>query len=271
MRAKIPGFSAFAAAFILLLTTVASRAVLLDWAALPGGQTWANGSTTNQYNLDGVAGNDIQITITKSAGITWATEPSNGQSYPQNFADPVIENGVRGLQMWTSAGMVNSTNNITVTITFLGTYATGAYVQNLTLFDVDASGTFIDKVTISALKGATPVTLTATNNSAAGTPANTISGSGSTSVVALGSTAVGNITNTQGDVYVNTGNQLVTSITLVWNNPGPNFGSQAIDLGNITFTPEVGSSTAALALCGGLLVFGRRRQTTARSIASSAA
>ena len=258
MKAKSFHLRAIAAGFALLLTTAASRAVLLDWAALPGGQTWVNGTTSNQYNLDGVAGNDIQITITKSAGITWATEPSNGQNYPQNFADPVIESGVRGLQMWTSAGMVNSTNNITVTITFLGTYATGAYVQNLTLFDVDASGSFIDRVNITALKGATPVTLTATNNSALGTPANTITGSGTTSVVALGNTAVGNVTNAQGDVYVNTGNQLVTSITFVWNNPGPNFGSQAIDLGNITFTPEVGSGSAALLLCGGLLAFGRR-------------
>ncbi|GDX09904.1 hypothetical protein LBMAG57_16760 [Verrucomicrobiota bacterium] len=267
MRAKTPSIRAVAAAFVLLLTTAASRAVLLDWAALPGGQTWPNSSTSNQFNLDGVAGNDIQITITKSAGITWATEPSNGQRYPQNIADPVIQSGVPGLQMWTSAGMVNSTNNVTVTITFLGTYATGAYVQNLTLFDVDASATFIDRVVISALRGATPVTLTATNNSALGTPANTITGSGTTSVVALGNTAVGNVTNARGDVYVNTGNQLVTSITLVWNNPGPNFGSQAIDLGNITFTPEVGSSSAALALCAGLLVFGRRRQSAARAAA----
>jgi len=159
--------------------------------------------------------------------------------------------------------MVNSSNTITLTITFLGTYSTGAYVTNLTLFDVDASTTFTDRVTITALNGATPVTLTASNNSALGTPSNTITGSGTTSVVALGSTTVGDISNARGDVYVNTGNQRVTTMTFVWNNPGPNFGGQAIDLGNITFTPEVGGCSAALALCGGLLAFGRRRAARA--------
>ena len=239
---------------MLMLTTGASHAVLLDWAA----QSWTAGSLTGSYDLDGVAGNDIQISIV-SSGVTFV------KNYPQNVSDPAIESGTTGLQLWTSAGFTNTTNKVTVTITFLGTYATGAYVQNLTLFDVDASGTFIDRVTFTALNGAAAVALNASNN--AGTPSNTITGSGTTSVVAQGITSVGNITTTQGDVFVNSGGAKVTSITFVWNNPGPNFAGQAIDLGNITFTPEVGSGFAALLLCGGLLAFGRRRQFARRAAA----
>ena len=256
MRAMNFQLRAIAAAFAFLLSANVSHAVLLDWAALPGGQTWAAGSLTNSYNLDGVAGNDIQISVV-SSGITFASD-SNG-SYPQNVSDPVIRSGTQGLQLWSSAGFTNSTNKITVTITFLGTYASGT-AASFSLFDVDAaSGAsgFIDKVSITALKGATPVTLTATN--IGGTASNTIAGSGTTNPIVTGKTSVGNISDTRGDVNVSTGAQFVTSITFVWNNPGPNFSSQAIDLGNITFTPEVGGSAGALLACGGVLFFVRRR------------
>ena len=253
MSATISQFRALVTALALLLSANASHAVLLDWANLPGGQTWANGSLNNSYNLDGVAGNDIQIAVV-SNGVTFA---NSGGLYPQNIADPAINSGTQGLQLWTTAGFTNTTNNITVTITFLGTYNTGT-TASLTLFDVDASSSFIDRVSITALNGATPVALTATNIGA--TASNTIAGSGTTNPVVTGTVAVGNISDNRGNVTLSTGAAQVTSITFVWNNPGPNFGSQAIDLGNITFAPEVGSGVAALAVCGAMPLFRRRRR-----------
>ena len=264
MHAKIPCLRAFAAALVLLLTTAAGHAVLLDWAALPSGQSWTQGALTGSFNLDGVAGNDIQISIV-SSGVTFASDGTG--AYPQNIADSAINNSVKGLQLWTSAGMTNSTNKITVTISFLGTYATGTPVS-LTLFDVDANTTsFIDKVSVTAVNGATPVNLTATF-AGTGTQSNSITGSGGSNPVITGLTGVGNITTSQGNVLISSGTASVTSLTFVWNNPGPtNFGGQAIDLGNINFAPEVGSSSAALVLCGGLLAFGRRRQSATRAAA----
>lgn len=44
MQTVIPSIRARAAAFVLLLTTAAGRAVVLDWANLPGGQSWADGA-----------------------------------------------------------------------------------------------------------------------------------------------------------------------------------------------------------------------------------
>ena len=267
MRANTSSIRAIAAAFVLLLTTAASRAVLLDWAALPSGQSWTQGALTGSFNLDGVAGNDIQISIV-SSGVTFASDATG--TYPQNIADAAINSSVKGLQLWTSAGMTNSTNKVTVTISFLGTYATGTPVS-LTLFDVDATSTsFIDKISVTAVNGATPVNLTATF-AGTGTQSNTITGSGGANPIITGLTSVGNISNSQGNVLISSGTASVTSITFVWNNPGPNFGGQAIDLGNINFAPEVGSSTVALALCAGLLIFGRRRRSAARLAACSAA
>ncbi len=235
---------------MLLMSAMAGRAVVLDWTTA----TWTNGALTGQFNLDGVAGNDVRIDIV-SSGVTFVNQ------YPQNVADPAIRNSTKGLQLWSSAGFTNTTNTVTVTITFLGTYAAGVYA-NYTLYDVDATtNTFIDRITFSALNGVNPVNLTVTNIGA--TASNTITGSGGASPVALGTPSVGNVTDTRGDVFVSTGTAAVTSLKFVWNNPGPNFGSQAIDLGNLTFTaiPEVGSGTAALLLCGGLLAFGRLRSS----------
>ncbi len=263
MRAKIPGIRALAAVLLLLLTTAPGHAVLLDWTNLPSGQSWTPGALTGAFNVDGVAGNDIQISIV-SNGVTFASDGTG--AYPQNIADAAINSSVKGLQLWTSAGMTNSTNNVTVTISFLGTYAAGTPVS-LTLFDVDATTTqFIDKISVTAVKGSTPVNLTAAF-SGTGTQSFSVANSGTTNPVITGLTSVGNISNSQGNVTISSGSALVTSITFVWNNPGPNFGSQAIDLGNVSFAPEVGSGSAALLLCGGLLAFGRRRQSAARAAA----
>ena len=249
MTPQIFPLRAIAAALMLLFTASESRAVLLDWANLPVGQSWTNGATTGSFNLDGVAGNDIRIDVV-SSGVTFVSQ------YPQNVADPAINSSTMGLQMWTTAGFTNTTNKVTVTITFLGTYSSGT-PAGFTLFDVDANNAFIDKISITALNGATPVTLTATNIGA--TASNTISGSGTTNPISTGTVAVGNISDNRGNVNISTNNQYVTSITFVWNNPGPNFGSQAIDLGNISFAPEVGSGYGALIVCGGMLTVWRRR------------
>ena len=262
MTPQIFPLRAIAAALMLLFTASESRAVLLDWANLPVGQSWTQGGLTGSFNLDGVAGNDVSISIV-SSGVTFASDATG--PYPQNISDAAINSGTMGLQMWTTAGFTNTTNKVTVTITFLGTYSSGT-PASFTLFDVDANNTFIDRVSITALNGATPVTLTATNIGA--TASNTISGSGTTNPIATGTVAVGNISDNRGNVNITTNNQYVTSITFVWNNPGPNFGAQAIDLGNISFAPEVGSGYGALIVCGGMLTVWRRRPA-ARSLAAA--
>lgn len=241
-----------------------SSAVVLDWNNLPVGQPWTNGSLSNSFDVDATnAGNDITVGVV-SNGVTLAT------GYPQNAVSATIAGGDASyLRLNTTAGMVNSSNSVSVTITF--NYALGVNNVTLSLLDIDAtadteSGTgYIDRISaISAtpLGGpANSVALTGTNTSNVVT---TLTGSGTLGMEVQGNVAAGNISTHNGDVTFTSDGTPITSITFTWNNPGPDyFNGQIIALGNITFTaapvPEIGSSFGALATCGGLLAAWRRR------------
>ncbi len=227
----------------LMLTASSARAAVLNWSTV----TWSG--TSQSYNVDGVAGNDITVSYTNSAGV----------SSPASAITSV--NGATDLRLSTSGMGASLTNNFTVTITFIGTYAVGVKNVTFTLNDVDAnlsSGGFQDRISFTALDGATPISITASNSG--GTSVNTITGSPGTNPVATGNSSTG--TNPEGDVSINTGTTKLNSISFVWTNPNASFrGTQWIGLGNINFTviPEVASGSAALILCGAFLAFGRRR------------
>lgn len=238
-----------------------SSAVVLDWGNLP--VAWANGDTTGSFDVDATnAGNDITVGVV-SNGVTFAT------GYPQNAVSATIAGGDASYLRLNTATMVNSSNSVTVTITF--SYALGVKNVTFSLLDIDAvadteSGTgYIDRISaISAtpLSGApNSVALTATNTSSTVT---TLTGSGTLGMEVQGNTTAGNISTHNGDVTFSSDGTPITSITFTWNNPGPDyFNGQIIALGNISFTaapvPEIGSSFGALATCGGLLAAWRRR------------
>jgi hypothetical protein len=186
--------------------------------------------------VDGVAGNDITVSIVNS-GATWlANNPTR-----------TTLDGVAGLQMGVS-NMNSLTNTVTVTITFTGTYATSGVYASFSLVDVDQSlPQFTDRTSLTAQDASgAAMPLTATNNAPA---KNTITGSGTTNPVAVGNA---NATDTTGNVNVSTiTGSAVTSITFVWNNPTwtASSGAQAVLLGG----------TGALMLSSGLLAFRRRR------------
>lgn len=234
-----------AAAFLLLLTACASHAVILDWTLV----TWTAGTTasgSNSYDVDG-GGNDITVAYINS-GATFSAVPSIG----------AVNSTATDLRLALSS-MNSTSNSVSVTITFTGAYA-GGVITSFTLNDVDAnlaSGGFQDKITVTALSGATPVNVTLTNSG--GTSVNSIDSTSPTSPFALGNTATS--TNPQGDVNVSAGSYAnpVTSITFTWKNPSTFFSTQVIGLGNITFVPELATSSTALGLCAGLLATGRRR------------
>lgn len=251
----------------LLLIGMNSSAVVLDWGNLPGGQSWTNGDLTNSFNVDATnAGNDITVAVA-SSGVAWTS------GFPQNSqviaGSTIADNDALSLRLRTP-GMVNTSNSISVTLTF--NYAAGVNNVSFTLFDIDAvsdteSNTgYIDRISaISAtpLSGApNSVALTATN---ASNTVTTLTGSGTLGMMVDGNVAAGNITNHNGDVTFTSDATPITSITFTWNNPGPDyFNGQIISLANISFTPvpEVGGGFGALLLCGGILTTWRRRPAT---------
>ncbi len=240
------------------------QAVVLDWTQ--PAITWAGGTLSKSYDIDpSNAGNDITVTV----AFTGAGQTAG---YPINTAagsSVIGSNDATRLQIRTTGmgGTNPATNNVTITITF--NYAFGVNNVGFTLIDVDKStGTtgWIDRfssITATPVTGSpnsVPLTATSANTSVA-----TVTGSGT-----LGMTVQGvgvNVTDHTGDVTFATGAPPIQSLTLNWNNPGPNLGSQVIAISNISFTPvpEVGTASGALCMCGGLLAFVRRRKEAGRS------
>ena len=127
MQPKIPGIRAIAAAFALALTAATGHALVLDWANLPGGQSWADGATTGEFDLDGDSSNDILIEISNLANVTWLTNPANGNPYPQVTSSAAIASGATSLQLWASTPVDPTAGGVQITITFIGNYAGGAF------------------------------------------------------------------------------------------------------------------------------------------------
>lgn len=238
-----------AAAFAFLLTTAVSHAALLDWNS----QNFSG--TSKNYNVDGVGGNDITVSYVASSGVQFVSNPSS-----------TTVDGIPSLA-FPAQTLVDNAHTVTVTITFTGTYATTGVNASFSLIDVDMFlPQFQDQVSVTAKNSlGAAVTLFGSNNPGA---LNTVTGNNTTNPMAMGS---GNATDSLGNVNISTTDRAVSSITFVWNNPAASstFGNQTIGLGNITFTaaPEVGSGSAALLLCGGLLAFGRRRQSIGQAAA----
>ncbi len=241
-----------------------SRAVVLDWTTV----TWADGATSGNINNDaGNPGNDVSISIV-------ATGVSLTAGFPKNAADDGVS--VVGSNDATTLHVRTPTFNdhvstITITITF--NYAAGVNNVSFNLIDVDATtagtGWTDGFKSISATNMAnTAIAMTATS---ANTSVTSVSGSGTLGMTVTGLTSAGNITDHSGDVTLASGATAIKSLTFTWYSPvGGELGGQVIAFGNISYTnavPEIGSSLGALALCGGLLVFGRRRRLAGLSAA----
>lgn len=249
---------------LLILSSMHSAAIVLNWGSLPSGQSWTNGATSGSFNPDaGNAGNDITIAIAATGAPLTANFPQNSQVDGQSV---VGSNDAFSLHIRTP-GFVNNTNTITFTITF--NYALGVNNVSFNLIDVDATtaGTgWIDgfKSISATTVGNTQIALNATS---ANSSVALVSGSGTLGMTVTGQTAAGNVTDHSGDVTFTSGTTLIKSLTFTWFSPAPSaLGGQVIALGNIGFNPvpEVGSSMGALALCGGVAAVWRRRQRQAR-------
>jgi hypothetical protein len=242
-----------AAALASLLLVVPVDAALLDWSAAPG-NTWVAGSLTSQFNVDGVPGNDIQVTVTTTPTNTF----TNGLGTIAPFAgtNANIGSGASGLLFGSSGLGPTNTTKVTVTITFLGTYATQGAYANFTLYDVDkTTGQYEDQISaITAQKlGGGTIGL----NESVGSEV-TLANGGTITATATGTAGISDHT---GDVSISSGTNKVTSITFTWSNPNTDVGQQYIGLSNISFssTPEVGSGIGALVFCGLLVGCSRWR------------
>lgn len=246
-------------ALALCVSAPKSHAIVLDWSTL----TWTPGSLNNSYDVDPAKpGNDITV------GITGDTGQFIGSFTPPNAQTPGITQSFQGglgtvqTALELRVDYTNTSQAVTITITFGANYSLGVNNVSFTLFDID-SGSYQDQIrSITALStdGVTLIAPTITGLGSAvslgGTGlTQTLDGTASVTDIGAGS---GN-----GNATINFGATPITSITFTYGN-GPSSpadpSTQKIGLFNIDFTavvPEINPAVASTFLC--LLAMGARQ------------
>jgi len=261
-----------------------SRATVFTWPTGGANPTWSSppaAGTSETQDYFPATGQGISVSVA-NVGQTWQSTGLGGNAnYPlvetpatqNSYGDPSGNANTNGLILYVSNTSNVVTNYIKVTINF--NYTGGANNITFNLWDVDyAAGTFRDTISnivgISAANGATLQATTITPSST-----NQVVGTVGTAGVYVQGTNGNNNNSQNGNVTIGF-SQAVTSISFQWSNGLAGGTTQAIGIGQITFTgvgtafPEVGSATGALALCGGLLGVGRfRRRRHAGAVAGA--
>jgi hypothetical protein len=250
------------AALVVFGLVSSAQAIVFDWDAAYG--TWGGGgndpsggnSATRNFDNDaGHTGNDVSITIANlnGGGFDWT---GNGMSVGQSPNTGGVTPPQNALQY-----EVADTNNTGIRTTITFNYTQGVANVSFTLWDVDkTAGQWID--VISSITAQTVTGTTIGPTSVVGGPANSVTGSGTTFVV----TGTGNSDPDadDGNVTITFGNTPITSVTFLWRNTDPALGQQFIALHDINYVPvpEVGTSLAALGVCGGVGLTARWRRRT---------
>jgi len=238
---------------VFLCCTPSAQATLFDWNQSYG--TWTAGapaigtSVSQSYDNDPAnPGNDITITIanlnTSSDNFQW----NGGHPKVDNMLTGGVSNSNLSLNLADDKG---NAHGIQVTIQF--NYTGGVNNVSFQLFGVDAhTGSYVDQISQITALTTTGATIGAT--SVTGSIDNQVTGSGTSFLVTGTATSANNSAN--GNATINFGSSYVTSVTFTYTNNVPS-GAQNIALGNISYTPtpEVGSSLAAMGLCGAIIGF----------------
>jgi len=209
---------------VFAISSTAS-AVVVDWSTI----TWPNGSLTNSYDVDaGSAGNDVTITV---GGDTGQLQPSLVSPNPPT---PAITQAFQGglttipKALELALNLANTTQAVTVTVTFSSNYTLGVNDISFQLFDIDYANAgssnnyqdLIKSITATSILGTTIApTITGVG------PNTTLTGTGATQVLTGAASTV--------DTGAGSGN---ANATITY--------SSAVGIRSFTFT--YGSTTAFL-------------------------
>jgi hypothetical protein len=235
-----------------LLLVPPAQEVVLDWSSV----SWAAGSLSNTYDVDGDAVNDVTITI---SGDTTALVTG----YPA--ITTALEGGLgsadSGLEL--KVNFANASQSITVTVTFLNDYV-GAKDVSFSLFDIDANRVgassnyryrdYLDNLAATGDSGLIPPNLSVGS-------ADSIAGSGTNQTVTGNSAVADTGTGSgNGNVSVSYGTNNVNEFSFTFGNTGSilagNPQEQTIAIYDLNFkpkVPEVGSSALAILACLGVV------------------
>ena len=252
-------FGIFGAA--MLAAVAHSHAIVLDWSTV----SWAPGSLSNAYDIDGFSqnGNDISITVSGNTN-KLTTDPVTGLAAPSIAAS--LEGGTGGDHSLILAGDLSTQTNFTVTVTFTGMYNAATDVS-FTIFDIDMG---VDREKIlniyGLLSNGTKVAPTITNLGSAVT----LNGTDFTQVLTGNAASPDTGPNSaNGNVTISFGNVAIQSFTFDFKNDGGPPRFQSVSLYDINFTPvpEINPALTAALSCftaGGLVFFHRARVRSRR-------
>ena len=257
---------------LLLLIAVAgallssAEAVTLDWDAV----AWTPGSLSNSYDIDPARpGSDITVGVTGNTGAL-TTDAASGTMTPANNTS--LHGGLSPAQksLLFTTSFSNSSQSITITVTFSAEYVGGVENVSFTLFGIQKRSNIQDYVTsISALgvDGTTVYAPTITNVGSSVTHSGTdlsqtLTGSNAVSSTGSGSGA--------GNATISFTSSGIRSVTFTFSNAtgAPNPGTQNVSLHDINFTPvpEINPALSAIGSClmAAAVAFHHRNRVRAR-------
>lgn len=258
-------------AAVLLSLIVPARAVTLDWST----QTWTPGSLVNSYDVDPASpGNDLTVTV---SGDTGQLQPSLVSPNPQTPAiTQAFQGGLPQPVSSLEIGVVfaNTTQQVTVTISFSALYTQGVTNVSFTLFDIDKSvvngSNFQDKITGIYATSTNGVTQLAPTITGVGS-ATTLTGTGLNQALTGNSLAsdLGSGSG-NGNATISFGGQAIQSLTFTYTS-GPDITGaptyEHIGVSNLDFTPvpEMNPTTAVSIVAGlaALVAWRRGRKKSA--------
>jgi hypothetical protein len=241
-----------------------AHALVLDWNSV----SWSNGSPingpgnnvtfSNSYDLTGDSQTDITVAITAKNNTTFTNDPMTGS------LTPVINESISGGQAAGQttlmiAGDLFTHSDLTVELKFFGSYP-GANNVSFSIFDIDitTNSDIISGIYGLAADGITHIAPTITSSG----PAVTITGSGLNYQLEGNAGAANNSSN--GNVTLNFGSTIITSVVFTFSNTAGAPRYQDIAIGDISFTPvpEINPAVASVGSCllaVGLMVLVHRR------------
>jgi len=266
MTSRIHSLLALAMGAVLL--PIASRATTFNWPttpAFPAGPTVGKSALGIYGGLGAVSITNVADPSTGTGG-TWTAGYPKVESNGGTNGDPTGgTTNTPGLELYV-AGQPTVNSYMKVVISF--GYTGGVTNASLTLWDVDSSTNFTDKIAniVGVTANGTLVPLTVT-----GSADNTVTGSGTVNATAVGTTNSPNNSAT-GNVTISSGTIPIQEITFsYYDSNATQRTTQIIGISPITFTPigsatpEMGSALGSLILCGGVVGLGalRRRKNRA--------
>ena len=238
-----------------LLTAGNAHAIVLDWSHV----SWAPGSLSNSYDIDGHPTNGNDITIALSGNTNKLTvDPATGAAAPH--IGNSLQGGHGGDHSLFIGGDLSTQTNFTVTVSFTGGLNAATNVS-FKLFDIDMG---VDREKILNIYGllsdGTRVAATITDLGSA------VSANGT----GLSQVLTGNVASADtgassgnGNATFSFGAHAITSFTFDFKNDGGPPRFQSIGLYDIDFTPvpEINPTVVGAAAClfAGLMAIRFRR------------